>query len=513
MNPWPITIMLPHGLAVGGVTTWAVQLAAALAGQDREVRLVVHEDGRDWAQIAPARVDPAVRIVHAAGLATATGRQDALRAYHDLLPTVLLPNLLAEGYEIAAALALVCPDQVRIVAWNHSDNPYDYGYLTYYEPIVQRFVPVSRRCTEELARRLPGRVAAIDHLPYGVHLPPERPRTPLGDRPIRLVYAGRIEQAGKRVLGYVELARRLDARGVRFELRLVGDGPQAEALRRQIAEVAGTLRRRDNRIWLEPAVSHERIAAVWQWADASLLNSTREGFSISMVESMAAGCVPIVSRVASGVADIIVENRNGLTFPVDDIEALADRVAVLASGGELWRKMSQAAREAARRHCEYGHFLARATRILDDAQAGPDRSWPIDRPLAMHAATGGGAGLPADAAARLERLLSELAQRGEEPVAIFGAGRHTRALADVWARCPVRIAGVIDDGYGQSGSRLWGWPIVTPEAAAVLGARAVVISSHVHETEIYQRHHAALAAAGIPMYRLYSETPSASVTT
>ncbi len=508
MSPWPITIMLPHGLAVGGVTTWAVQLAGALAEKGREVRVVVHEDGSNYAQLPAARIAPAVRLVHAAGLTTATGRQEALRAYRRLLPTVLLPNLLAEGYAVAASLALTLPEEVRVVAWNHSDNAYDYTYLAYYEPIVQQFVPVSRRCTEELACRMPARIDAIHHVPYGVHVPPPQDREALGERPIRLVYAGRMEQAGKRVLGYVDLARALDARGVRFELRLVGDGPQAGELRRRIAALAGTLRHAENRVWLEPAVSHERIASVWQWADAALLNSTREGFSISMVESMAAGCVPIVSRVASGVDDIVIDGQTGLTFPVDDIDALADCVARLARGEADWRKMSDAACGAARRHCDYDQFLGRVMHILDEAQAGPPRAWPIDRPLVMNATTSGCGGLPTDAAGRLERLLESLAQRGEEPVAIFGAGRHTRALADVWARSPVRIAGVIDDGYEQNGSRLWGWPIVTPEAAAALGPRAVVISSRMHEAEIYERHQARFSAAGMTLYRLYGDMPA-----
>ena len=83
----------------------------------------------------------------------------------------------------------------------------------------------------------------------------------------------------------------------------------------------------------------------------------------------------------------------------------------------------------------------------------------------------------------------------------------TRALASVWAESPVEIVAVVDDNYSLNGRRLWGWPIVLPDAAGETGAKSVVISSWMHESEIHDRHAALLASTGLSVFTLYSATP------
>lgn len=514
MSSWPITISLPQGLTMGGVTTWAVNLARALATTQRETRLVVHQPATEGFQ----ELDPVksgshanLRVIRAPSLTDPSAWNHCVRIYRDLLPTVLSPNLLAESYAVAAALATVHPERLRVVGWNHLDNPYDYEHLAYYEPIIHRFVAVSRHCATELSRRIPTRAKSIEHLPYGVFVPAEQPRPPLASRPIRLIYAGRIQQTVKRVFDCVSLAELLDRRGIRFELRLVGDGPQSAELRRRFDAVTRNLTNPRNQVWLEPAVPHDQMWTTWSWADAALLTSAREGFSVSMVESMACGCVPVVSRVASGVSDVVQEGRTGLMFPLGDIEALADRIERLTGDAPNTRRMSRAARRAASEHSGYERFFQRVLQILDIAADEHERPWPPTRPLHMSARDSwSGATVPHDAADRLRRLLKHLARTEGGPIAVYGAGNHTRALASVWAASPVEIVAVIDDDYNLNGRRLWGWPIVGPQAAAETGATSVVISSWMHESEIWQQQAGRLEAAGLRVFRLYAETPEPS---
>ena len=510
MNSWPVTFSLPQGFTVGGVTTWAVQLAEALADTGREARLVVHQshlDCRETEFVSPA-LRPNLSVIRAPRLTDPTAWQACLRLYRDLLPTVLSPNLLAASYALAAALATVHPERLRVIGWCHSDNPYDYEHLAYYEPIVHRYVAGSRHCLTELSRRMPLRAGQVEHLPYGVHVPAEQPRPSLATRPIRLLYAGRIEQAGKRVFGFVTLAELLDRRGVRFALRLHGDGPQRAELGRRIAATTAKFTHPGNRIWLEPCVPREQVPAMWSWADAALVNSIREGFSIAMVESMACGCVPVVSRVSSGVADIVQERHNGLTFPTDDLDALADRIEWLAGDEAALRRMSRAARQTAQAHSGYDRFCERVVKVIDRAVRDEDRPWPPGRTLRMDAPDAPiDATVPGDAPDRLRGLLERISRSEGGPIAIYGAGHHTRSLAPIWAESPVEIVAVIDDDYGLCGGRLWGWPIVSPDAAHQTRARSVVISSWMYETEIWQRQSGPLEAAGLEVFRLYARTP------
>ncbi len=513
MNPWPLTICLPQGYTVGGVTTWGVTLADALADAGREVRVVFHDPHNDYREPGPGLdlARPNLRVIRAPRITDPAGWQQCVRCYRDLLPTILSPNLVAESYAIAATLASVHPEAVRVVGWNHTDNPYDYACLSYYEPIIHRYLSVSRRCADQFADRVPHRRRDVRHLPHGVPATEACPRSPIRGRLIRLVYAGRLEQSGKRVLDFVDLAGELDRRAIAFDLRIIGDGPQAEELARRVAQAAFTLRTTGARVRVEPPLpSPADLRAVWCWADAYLLNSTREGFSLAMTEAMACGCIPVVSRVPSGVGDIIRERRNGLTFPPGDVSALADRIEWLSRQSSVaLRAMSVEARRAVEVACGYPQYLRAVVETLDAVQVAADRPWPAGRPLLMDGVdAGASATVPADAADRLRRVLNEIAASDQGPVAVFGAGKHTRALAAALADSPVPIVAIVDENDQLWGRALWGWPIVAPADVPGTGARCVVISSWLHEAEILARHAELFSRGGLRVRALYAADPA-----
>jgi glycogen synthase len=69
-----------------------------------------------------------------------------------------------------------------------------------------------------------------------------------------------------------------------------------------------------------------------------------EGFGQTIVEAMAAGCVPIVSRIR-GVTDTIVQDgEDGCLFAIGNVRAAANAVCILAADRGRLARMSQAAR-------------------------------------------------------------------------------------------------------------------------------------------------------------------------
>lgn len=510
MSAWPVTISLPPGLTIGGVTTWALELANSLSAAGRDVRIVAHAgypghralDGKELV------VGRGVEIVHAPSLSDPSEWHENVRLYGRRLPALLLPNLTAESYAVAAALASVRADELRVAAWNHGDDAYAYACLSYYQAAIHRFVAVSRRCAEQLCARLPSRRGDVLHLPHGVRVPPGGPRPPMAGRPIRLAYGGRMEQVQKRVFDLLALAGELDRRGVHFELRLVGDGPQSGELRERIAGLRSRLHEPRNLIRLEPAVPHGRMREVWTWADVAVQTSGYEGLSLSMIEAMACGCVPVVSRVDSGVCDVVIEGVNGLTFAVGDVAAAAGCVQRLAQDQGRCAALSRAARATVEQQFGFEGYLARVTALLDELPSAPPRPWPPARSLWMSDADGThSATVPPDAPERARRVLRRIAAERAGPVALYGAGRHTLALSGVWAASPVPIVAVLDDDYARGSGRLWGWPVLDPRRACESGAAAVLISSWLHEQDIWRRQAARLEASGLRVYRLYDDAP------
>ena len=85
-------------------------------------------------------------------------------------------------------------------------------------------------------------------------------------------------------------------------------------------------------------------------ASAILLTADSEGFPLALVESMAAGCIPIAYDVRYGPADVIRDRVNGYLVPPGDETALAAALTeFLALPPGAQQRMRAAARHAAAR--------------------------------------------------------------------------------------------------------------------------------------------------------------------
>lgn len=434
---------MPQGFTIGGVTTWALTTARCLAAMGRPVRLVAHSplDGHARFDPTPALGGVPVEIIDAPSLSTPDGFKESVACYAQLLPSMILPNLCPESYAIAAMLTTSRPEDVRVVSWIHGDNPVDYAYLEYYEPIIHRYVSVSRRCEAAMQTRLPQRAGDMVSQPCGVEIPRAETRAHLNFRPLRIVYAGRMEQGIKRVIDLLAIACRLAERGVKFEMRLVGDGPHADLVDARVAAISSALLARGCRIRREYACPPEAMREVWQWADVLLLASRLEGFSVSMLEAMAAGCIPVVTRIDSGVAEIVRDWHNGLTFPVGDVDAAVTKLARLVENWNIATELSHRACEAAAQHGNLDRYRSRVDAVLMAAMKADARKWPADRPVLMPSAVDPAGAIPfASASQRYDAVVDFIMSRPDASrIVIYGLGVNgltlvERLRADPYAR-------------------------------------------------------------------------------
>ncbi|MGO1592598.1 glycosyltransferase, partial [Ancrocorticia sp.] len=134
-------------------------------------------------------------------------------------------------------------------------------------------------------------------------------------------------------------ATREDGTGV--SLQVCGDGVERRNLEALVDELS-----------LEGSVKFlgqvsdvpERLAA----SSFSLLTSTSEGHPLVLIESMAAGCIPIFYDIAYGPRDIITHGVNGFIVPYGDIGALAATIKeFIALPSSERESMRQAAVERA----------------------------------------------------------------------------------------------------------------------------------------------------------------------
>jgi colanic acid/amylovoran biosynthesis glycosyltransferase len=191
-----------------------------------------------------------------------------------------------------------------------------------------------------LARNFPA--AKLRVIRYGIE--PEEDSGPPqpAERPY-LLFVGRfVEKKGVEHL--LDAIRALEAEGTALDLVLVGDGPMAEALKHQAAD----LKRAQFLGWLP----NQKVRRVMRGALAVCVPSVAagtgdsEGLPNVVLEAMACA-VPVIGSDIAGIAEAVEHDRTGFLVPPADPWSIAAAARRLLGNPGLRLRMGHAARAAA----------------------------------------------------------------------------------------------------------------------------------------------------------------------
>jgi len=255
------------------------------------------------------------------------------------------PGVLVTADWIELAAAAYRDPGKAVIQVLHGDHDYYYDLARRNEAVIDAWVAYSRAMYENLRELLPHRREQIFNLPYGIPLPTrvrQRPLAASGSGPLRLVYAGRLDQGQKVVFDLPSIDAGLARRGIRVAWTVIGGGPDEAELRRRWQEAAGE--RFGEIRWLGVLENREVIEHLAE-ADVFVLPSRAEGLPVALLEAMGAGLVPVVSDIESGVSEVVEPGITGFREPQGEPEAFAAAIARLAGEPELLETISQAARE------------------------------------------------------------------------------------------------------------------------------------------------------------------------
>lgn len=289
-----------------------------------------------------------------------------LRYLEERSPCIYIPN-----YDVGhSCISPHLSPSIAIVGIVHSDDSRHYEHVARLGGYWNAVVAVSSAIADETRRIAPALAPRLSVIPYGIGVARAFPERSSGTRPLRVVYAGRLDQPQKRVFDFVEIVRAVGELGVPIHLTIVGGGPAEAQLRarlgtRQSLEFLGTL-------------ESEALARVLAGQDVFLLTSAFEGLPIGVLEAMGQGCIPVVSDVRSGIPELIEDRVNGFRVPIGDIRGFAMRLAELHKNGSMRRRMAQAALAKAGSGCyRLDHmvesYAALFETVLDAARRGAFR--------------------------------------------------------------------------------------------------------------------------------------------
>jgi|GEM_PF-3246022 len=166
-----------------------------------------------------------------------------------------------------------------------------------------------------------------------MYVPPPAPRSPVVDRPLRVIYIGRLARR-KRV---EELIRAVKHATVPIELRIIGPGETSRL--RELAVTLGV----SNEVKICGAMNAHELVAEYQWADVFAMPSLFEGKPLTLLEAQSAG-LPVVAAPFEGARELIADGGVALEDGAATTFA-AEFENVYARAGHL-----QAMGNAARKH-------------------------------------------------------------------------------------------------------------------------------------------------------------------
>jgi glycosyltransferase involved in cell wall biosynthesis len=279
-------------------------------------------------------------------------------------------------------------DTPVVVSLRGSDVP---GYDPHHRPLVlchRLLLPLTRWIWRRadrvvavceslggLARNtLPGFKYVV--VPNGVDLalfrPPTSRRLPRTDRVRCLAVTRLVERKGLTDLIHAMSLLPRD----RFELEIVGGGPDEQSLRGLVAELGLT-----DSVTFSGTLDRAATAHRYREADLFTLASWEEAFGNVFAEALASG-LPVVGSTVGGIPELVHHGQNGLLVPPRNPRALAAAIRHLADDPALRLQMSRRNRAQAESSLSWEHATSRYLSVYHGVQRrAPLRTVLAELPL------------------------------------------------------------------------------------------------------------------------------------
>lgn len=210
-----------------------------------------------------------------------------------------------------------------------------------------RFVALSSQGHDEL-RRLGCRDETIVRSTNGVDLERFQPSdNNCAERRRTVLYLSRLVPVKNPQL-LLRAWKRVNGEG-QYRLLIAGDGPLGGELR-QLAQQESLQN-------VEFLGHVSDVAAVQRQACVFVLPSPSEGCSNALLEAMASGLCPLVTRVPGNI-DVIQDDVNGLLFDHDDEQQLAHAISRVLTDDSLRARLAVAARQHVVQHHDLDKIAA-----------------------------------------------------------------------------------------------------------------------------------------------------------
>ena len=330
-----------NGLILGGIEEWTIGICDALIKSGKENIYVIAKQG--------SYTIPKVLENHIVCVDRDSCEISSIKAVWDLVEVIInkLPCKVITTQPgdlmIAAYLVKCCyPDLIEIISTIRGGGV-EWIYERYmdFKKCPDVYIGVSQDIREDMIQKgiRPEKVLTMS-VPFACEKELNRTYTEDRLKPICIGYAGRMENAQKRMDLLLKLLAELEEKKVIYNVELAGDGVMREEMERFV--VANRL---TNKVKFLGRIPRSEIPAFWKRQDICVNIADYEGRSHSIIEAMGNGAVPVVTAT-SGVREDITDDVNGYIVPLRDYHTMAEKIVYLTEHRERLAEMGKLAHDA-----------------------------------------------------------------------------------------------------------------------------------------------------------------------
>lgn len=248
-----------------------------------------------------------------------------------------LPGALVLNYE--NEMAMLDHHEVLQTTYQLVHDDYNLRLAAKYGHLVDVFICHNTIINTKLQNLFPERLEQIFYLPHGVKIPLlYQQQEQITNNPLKLLFLGRMVQL-KGIYDLPVIDEILKQHGIICSWICIGSGQEKEEAIKAWPEGADVL-------FISPE-TNEEVMAICASRDVFVLPTRFEGSPVSLIETMSAGLVPVISRLPGGITDIVT-SEIGFTPEPGDNAAFADAIARLHHNRHLLQKLSQQCRALTR---------------------------------------------------------------------------------------------------------------------------------------------------------------------
>ena len=164
----------------------------------------------------------------------------------------------------------------------------------------------------------------------------------------------------------LEALGRLSSRGVVLKVWIAGYEEREGDL--DLAQARLAELRLKNVCELLGSVAGLKKAQLLSEANLFVLPSYHEGLPMAILEALAAG-LPVITTPVGGIPEVVRDGYNGFLIPPGDVEALAEKLAILAGDPRLCASMGKRSREIAERELDMKPYVERLVALYESIAA------------------------------------------------------------------------------------------------------------------------------------------------